>query len=483
MKELKEIVKEDFTNKLDKKLTFDTSKLEINETSKKKNKWIIGLVMSCAIVPLVIISIPFIAMMEFKSSFSLTQKRYTLAEYESINNGSFKSLNEVNYPSPETKKLPISNDYLNAVNDFSYNIFSNIENKESNFAFSPLSLYYLLNVVSLTTNNSLIEEELDNVLGLDSQNRYSNMINTYKNNFFCNDKGTIQFYNSVFLSNKYNYNQEYIDELTKNYVEAFQLDFKKNQDLKKMLDWIDKKVNQKDFLKLNDLEITDLTLIYFFSTFYFNNRWSKPYSSKNNFSGDFFLSENNKVQTTYMNHEYYGKVMDYGDFIGCYDYYQNNTKIQYFVPKNNQKNIFSLTKSFDFFNQKYLDSDQEIKCYDNIIVDLTLPKFETTSQIDFSKTLKSLGLVNLFNKDVPSLNYAFNNLPKDTAAYLNQVKQKNLISFSEDGTTIRTVSYGAGNAADPMDVIEVKLNQPFVYIIYDVNDVPLFMGTLDNPTI
>jgi serine protease inhibitor len=45
-------------------------------------------------------------------------------------------------------------------------------------------------------------------------------------------------------------------------------------------------------------------------------------------------------------------------------------------------------------------------------------------------------------------------------------------------------SFGAGSAA-PMknDTLDVKLNQPFIYIIRDINGTPIFVGHVDNPTI
>ena len=33
------------------------------------------------------------------------------------------------------------------------------------------------------------------------------------------------------------------------------------------------------------------------------------------------------------------------------------------------------------------------------------------------------------------------------------------------------------------DTLDVKLNQPFIYIIRDINGTPIFVGHVDNPTI
>ena len=47
---------------------------------------------------------------------------------------------------------------------------------------------------------------------------------------------------------------------------------------------------------------------------------------------------------------------------------------------------------------------------------------------------------------------------------------------------IKSVSYGAGNKAEStLDGYNIQLNKPFIYIIYDVNDVPIYVGNMVNP--
>ncbi len=62
--------------------------------------------------------------------------------------------------------------------------------------------------------------------------------------------------------------------------------------------------------------------------------------------------------------------------------------------------------------------------------------------------------------------------------YLQNVKQRNEIDFNENGTIVRslsTASFGAGSAGvTEMNTVEVKLNQPFIYIIKDINGSPTF---------
>ena len=118
---------------------------------------------------------------------------------------------------------------------------------------------------------------------------------------------------------------------------------------------------------------------------------------------------------------------------------------------------------------------------------MSVPRFNSSSKIDFAEALKKVGLTKSFDKTSLAFNKAFKNLPEDTSIYLKTIKQKNKVAFNEDGTTIKSLSFSlldGAMAAAPMDNgYRVNLNQPFIYIIYDNNSLPLFMGTVDNPNL
>lgn len=459
MNNLKNEIKNDLENKMNVDLTFDTSSLKPN---KKNNKGFVIGISLFILVPLVICSIPFLSMMNFSSNESITRKKFTVNEKQVMENSSFKKLNEIVYPSLENKNILVSDDFKTAINDFSNEIFQKTY-KEENYSFSPISLYYLLNNISLATNKEEVNSEFDNILRLDRNNRKENLIRTYKNNYFCNEYGTIQMYNSVFLSNSYQYNEEYVKSLKDYYIEAYQLSFKNDQD--KILEWIDDKLNENNFMSKRELNINDDTIVYFLNTLFFNNRWYHTFNDENNYQ-DVFNTLNGTENVTYMTHSYYGEVNEHDKYIDFTDYYQNGIKIKYLISKNND-NIFDLVKNINIFEKKL---EVQEAC-----INLSLPKFSNSYFLDFTSLLKDI-MPKTFSEN--SLNNVFN----DTSAALQFVKQKNEITFSEDGTTIKSVSFGAGSKATaPIEGYDIKLNKPFIYIIYDINDIPLFIGNMINP--
>jgi serine protease inhibitor len=102
--------------------------------------------------------------------------------------------------------------------------------------------------------------------------------------------------------------------------------------------------------------------------------------------------------------------------------------------------------------------------------------------VDFKPSLESLGLGSLFSSDENNLNEMFASSPVNS--YIKQIKQKNEVSFTIDGTKIKSLAIAGGSSAAPAKgTLEVKLNQPFIYVIRDSTNIPLYIGHFDNPAV
>ena len=497
MRKLKDIVKEDFTNKLDTNLSFDTSSLKVSEKKVDKRKIIkrVSIAVACCVI-ISIIAVPtglFLDMLiEEKNSFKTVQRNYTIHQLKEIESTSFKKLNDITYPDSKIKDNEVNEEYVNSVNNFAYEVYKNT-NKEENFAYAPLSLYANLSIASEAILNEEILNRVDGVLGLNRNSRRENYKKVYENNYISTDRGTTQMYNGLFASNMFETNANFINKLSSYYAEAYSLDFANESDVNKMLEWVGSTVNEPNYINKEELNLSDDSAMYIFSTMYFDNKWLSSYDTVNNKEDVFYLTKDNTITTTFMYHDYMGDIYIYDDYVSCYDNYANGYKIQYIVPKSIEDNIYDIISNKNFLVE---DETKKLICYKESyngelyevdpIIELSLPKFNSTSKTDFNDTLKNMGLSVLFDKYSKSFNGAFEELDEDTSIYLDFVKQKNNISFSETGTTIKSIAFtgfmaGAAGPAEERDVYQVDLNQPFIYAIYDQSNIPLYVGCVDNP--
>ena len=486
MKKLKNKILLDFKDKFEHDTSFDTSKLESNDKNRffklnfkriARKTFKFALIGSlCAIVLTPVIS--FLSA-SVKDSFSSNRRVYSINELKAIENASFKRLNNVVYPSTEAKLKKVDEEYKNAVIDFALETYLSLEQKD-NIAFSPLNLYSLLDILSLCSDDENVSKQFDSILKIGKEKRNLNYKNMYETNYFVSDKASIQMYNGMFTSNMYEKNEDLIDDLTNKYTDVYELDFTKREDLLNMVSWMNQRVNDDDFIKLENLDVQEDSLFYLMSTMYFKSSWAYKYVTRDSFT-DLFYQGNNSFEAKYMNHKYIGSVYRYDKYISCYDYYWHGQKIQYLIPIDKNDDIHELIK-----DKNFMVEDEEFRLeneyHSDPVIDLTVPKFEISNFIDFTDILINNGLNLVFDSNYNSMNRIFN---EDINVYLDWIKQKNEIQFNEDGTVFKTIaiSLGAGAAAPVVNEITINLNQPFIYVIYDTNGLPIQMGNIDNPTL
>ena len=76
----------------------------------------------------------------------------------------------------------------------------------------------------------------------------------------------------------------------------------------------------------------------------------------------------------------------------------------------------------------------------------------------------------------------FSGISETTPLYLGEVIHKTFIEVGEKGTRAGAVTAPTGKGASPQPDLEVVLDRPFVYILFDTTtNIPLFIGALNDP--
>ena len=480
---LKNKVKKDLETNINTDLAFDTSKLPSNDHVHSRNAGVV--VRRCVFGTLAVMLVAVIAvpaamlLLHPRTSVKEIKKNYSTRDIRVINDNSFKNLNTVNYPSEEYERQSFSNEEVESYLDYTYQIYSNFEFNHQNQSFSPLTLYGLLMGSAKAVSNEEISGKYTSLLGLEEAERIAFYQKLFKANYFSNENGKVVLHNGAFLTNSFDYNQEYISYLTKIFSEAFQMDFKKDEDVNNMLSWVNQAIEENNYIKRNDLNINANTVMYLFSTMNFNQKWSSKFSKDKTYKDNFYgLDKTNTAK--FMRHTYVNDYYDYGEYISVSDYYKNGYKVTYLVPKQHNQNIYELTNGVNIFKEDV--SKKVTGEYGSMIIDLSVPRFISDSTLDLKDTFVNLGMGDIFNETKKVYNNAFTNLDENLCIYMDEIKQMNKVEFNEDGTVIKSIAIGGASAksAAPAKTLEVKLDQPFIYIIKNENDIPIHVGHIDN---
>ena len=170
---------------------------------------------------------------------SVISKKLTIEEIKIAKYNTVIKLNNINFPSFQSNNI-YNEQHLNSYYNFTYNFFLNINYTN----FSPITLYSILINVYMGISDKEQLEILDNLLGLNHDERIIFYSQIFKNNYFNNSEGEIKINNGAFYnSDRVIENKQFIKQLNKTYTECYKLSYKK--DYKYIIDWINKSLKNK----------------------------------------------------------------------------------------------------------------------------------------------------------------------------------------------------------------------------------------------
>lgn len=129
---------------------------------------------------------------------------------------------------------------------------------------------------------------------------------------------------------------------------------------------------------------------------------------------------------------------------------------------------FLLTGKNDWEKSKYLT------------VNLSVPKFDVSSDLELSQALKALGVTDIFDSKVSD----FTPMTGDMAGiFLSTIQHAARVKIDEEGCAAAafTVMAYAGAAMPPEEEVDFVLDRPFLFAITGSDGLPLFVGVVNQP--
>ncbi len=430
------------------------------------------------------------------SPFTKFEKRDVLYSahrvHGSFDQKSLEALNEVEKPMLESSdeavyKCSLPEEYIVAQNDFAYQIYKGVNWKAGDTGvISPVSLYRLLDNLSLCSDDASTLSLLSGALG-GSWLREFNRTHFYRGlNWLSGENGN-EMRDAIFLDRDFGeVSPNFLSDMTKNYIQAYALDFENENDVSALLSWMQGNSLDPDLFSGDDLPKFDTDTAFFLANvFNFNVRWGSVFKTEDNEVAPFYLSNGEEKDVTYMNHLVLDvKLYDYGSYVSAYDRYYGGGTIQYLIPKSVNENILDLLSDegrnflIEDGTKEYIPEQGDGWMETVLKIDYSVPKFESIAKVDMKEVLTRMGLGDLFDWKKVRFNRPFGD--RGASISVETAKQINHISFREDGTTATSLSFFSMAAGAPApaetDLWKVELNQPYVYVIRDGRGVPLYIG-------
>lgn len=392
-----------------------------------------------------------------------------------------KAVSQADYPKYEwVSRYDQMEEEMPGLTDFfSQSMAQTLSDSTENQTYSPVNLYMALCLMAELSDSNEQILELLNARDREGLREQANLIwnATYL------DKGNQTLLaNSVWLHKGLSYNEAVMDTLAEHYyTDVYKGNLQSARIGSEIKTWLNGNTGRMLESDVDNLQVDPMTVLLLYSTVYYQAKWSSEFSKSMNTQGRFH-APGGDVDCTYMNKKlmqtYYYWAEDFGAVsLGLKD----GSRMWILLPDEGKTTDDVLSSDemrrmlFEGYgNSKYM------------LVNLSLPKFDIRASGDLKEDLQAMGVTDVFSPETADFSgtlYGHRDFGSDFAPYFSAVNQATRVAIDEKGVT--AASYieipGVGAAEPPEEIIDFIVDRPFVFVVTNRYDVPLFAGVVNEP--
>ena len=357
--------------------------------------------------------------------------------------------------------------------------FLQLEDKQENMIYSPLSIKYALKMLQEGASDNTYTQ-IEEIVGNSNLPTYSNIENT------------LSLANGIFIRDTYYQyvKDNYKDILVNKYnAEIRQDEFQSAKNANK---WIEEKTFGKIENMLNDDIVTNPDLqMLLINALAIDMEWKNQFDENDTNGRKFYLADGTEMIATMMSRESSSDDISYymGDDITAItidlkEYEETQLEFMALMPNTNlEQYVDSLTMdNIEEITQK-LNSASNTKAG----VKINIPKFEFDYDLNLKDDLIKLGITDAFNGNLANFSNMADLERTQKNLYVSDALHKANIEFSEEGVKAAAVTVFGMMDVTSIGVekeipIEINIDNPFVFLIRDKNTNEIwFVGTVYEP--
>ena len=343
---------------------------------------------------------------------------------------------------------------------------------------SPLNIYMALSMLAAVTDDETRQQILD-ALGAESLDALQKQTaQLWTENSWDDGVVTSVLANSIWLRDGYAYNEETLKKLGEDfYASAFSGEMGSAAYDNKLRDWINEHTGNLLTEQASGLKLDPATVLALVSTIYYRASWGDKFSSTAT-TQDVFHAPNGDMTVDFI-HSSDSNTVYYGDGFSAIGLSLENSGQMWLLKPDDGVDAAELLQNEDALG--FLLANGGWSQTQRATVNLSLPKFDISSDLDIQDTLAQLGMTDVMDdekSDFTPLTTA------DSALELTQAKHAARVKIDEDGceaAAYTMLDIEATAMLGPEEEIDFTLDKPFVFAITGIDGLPLFVGLVNQP--
>lgn len=347
-----------------------------------------------------------------------------------------------------------------------------------NVSCSPLNLYLALAMLAETTGGETREQILS-LLGTADMDSLRNVANNLFRANYDDDGATKSLLASaIWLRDDMDYNAETVKRLAETYYASSFRGTMGSEDYDKLLrTWLNEQTGNQLEDQIGDLSLDQRTVLALTTTVDFSAQWYVEFQTERT-TDAVFHSKTGDVDCRMMHQDDTGFYY-WGEHFGATELpFKDNGRMRFLLPDEgvSAEDLLADPEAISFLLTTGYGAWENSK---DLIIHLSLPKFDISSQLSLDQTLQDLGLTNVFDEKIAD----FSPLTDTKGIFLSEVRHGTRVAVDEQGVTASafTIMPGYGAGMPPDEEIDFTLDRPFIFAIYGPDNLPLFVGIVNVP--
>ena len=359
-----------------------------------------------------------------------------------------------------------------AYETFAYNLFAQTASGETRM-ISPFSVYVAFGMLAGGADG-LTREEIDKVMGLTTEER-NEYLASWIESLVKADPDDPEFTNadSVWIRNGF---EEYVEaDFLKLCADYFRSAVFSTAMDKGTIDdvnaWVEE--NTKGMIKKVLEELRPTTEMILVNAISLEAKWRDPFDSEDVEKNKDFTHEDGSVTKVDMMNGSANSIYLHNDLCTGFIKGYKNDKFSYIALLPNEGvSVDTLVKSLKAGTIEGLIATAE-----GCEVKVSMPQYKQEYSLNLGEMMTAMGMESAFDPNTAN----FAKLAKKRL-YVAEAIHKTFIDVDTEGTkaaAVTAIIMDLATCAEPLPVRRIVLDRPFVYMIVDQNNLPIFIGTYE----
>lgn len=345
-------------------------------------------------------------------------------------------------------------------------IFADSENR----VYSPISLYAALSMLTEMTAGETKQQVMELLGAADSETLRQTVRDLWMSVYLDDGRSVCRLANGAFLRENADVKQEAVDALVDwYYASTYRVPMGTEEADKAVAGWLNQNTGGLLSEETGNIRTDGNDLLRLYNTIYYKSGWQDAFKSSQTKQDTFTAANGAKQKTEFMHRTESGSYRK-GDGYTAAPRSLNYGRMVFVLPDEGVTPE-SLLQRQGFLAE--LTGD-----YSAAELVWSVPKFDVKSSTELNGVLQALGVTDAF--DMAEADFT----PlTDNGAFLSSAMQAARVKIDEEG--VEAAAYTEIVCADSamMEVpptVEMDLDRPFLFVIFDYSNVPLFVGTVNT---